>query len=136
VQALGIDIMLSRYHLILPSAYIPHLSSSSSVTRILALSRELVAAPGFSRSFVCGNGIIQTIWIVVMLCQDNSHRIEAVDILKSMVPRIEGIWHSSLVASIGEQLLLDIEAGKSRLEIAAAIQTRMKVRCMRPPEHY
>jgi hypothetical protein len=76
-----------------------------TVHAILAFSRRLVAHPGFSRGFVFDLGIISSLSLVVMLCPDRGLRREAVEVLKAMRPRREGVWDSRVCAEAGEKSL-------------------------------
>lgn len=76
-----------------------------TVHAILDFSRRLVAHPGFSKGFVFDIGIISSLSLVVMLCPDRGLRMEAVEVLKAMRPRREGIWDSRVCAETGEKTL-------------------------------
>jgi hypothetical protein len=76
-----------------------------TVHAILTFSRRLVAHPGFSKGFVFDLGIISSLSLVVMLCPDRGLRREAVEVLKAMRPRREGVWDSRVCAEAGEKSL-------------------------------
>jgi hypothetical protein len=74
-----------------------------TVHAILNFSRRLVAQPAFSKGFVFDIGIISSLSLVVMLCPDRGLRKEAVEVLKSIRPRREGVWDSRVCAEAGEK---------------------------------
>jgi hypothetical protein len=76
-----------------------------TVHAILTFSGRLVAHPGFSKGFVFDIGIISSLSLVVMLCPDRGLRREAVEVLKAMRPRREGVWDSRVCAEAGEKSL-------------------------------
>jgi hypothetical protein len=77
-----------------------------------------VAHPGFSKGFVFDIGIISSLSLVVMLCPDRGLRIEAVEVLKSMRPRREGVWDSRVCAEAGEKSIAreEREAGMEMID--------------------
>ena len=79
---------------------------------IVALCREVADHPQFSRSFVFDTGIVSTLFVVVTKCLDLAVRKEALSILKMAMPRREGVWDSSMVFKIGEDLIRLEEGGE------------------------
>ncbi|TVY87603.1 hypothetical protein LAWI1_G008824 [Lachnellula willkommii] len=73
-----------------------------TVHAILSFSRQLVAHPKFIKGFVFDIGIIPSLTKVIMVCPDRNLKQEAIDVLRSMVPRREGVWDSTAVAQAGE----------------------------------
>lgn len=69
---------------------------------INALSREIAAEPGFQRTFVWNNSILQALITVVTAAPKLSTRIEALEILKSVRPRREGAYDSIALVEAGE----------------------------------
>jgi hypothetical protein len=74
-----------------------------TVHAILNFSRRLVAHSRFSKGFVFDIGIISSLTHVFMLCPDRGLKEEAVEVLKSMRPRREGVWDSRVCAEAGEK---------------------------------
>ncbi|KAH8588506.1 hypothetical protein B0O99DRAFT_600739 [Bisporella sp. PMI_857] len=72
---------------------------------IVALASSIVSHAGFVRAFVFENGIMPALFIVAALCRDNVVRVEAVNVLRAMQPRREGVWDSVNVTKMGEELL-------------------------------
>lgn len=81
-----------------------------TVHAILDFSRRLVAHPRFSKGFVFDTGIISSLSLVVMLCPDRGLRREAVEVLKAMRPRREGVWDSRVCAEAGEKSIAKEES--------------------------
>ncbi|PMD37946.1 hypothetical protein L207DRAFT_635387 [Hyaloscypha variabilis F] len=81
-----------------------------TVHAILDFSRRLVAHPRFSKGFVFDIGIISSLSVVVMLCPDRGLRREAVEVLKEMRPRREGVWDSRVCAEAGEKSIVKEES--------------------------
>ncbi|RDL42375.1 uncharacterized protein BP5553_02354 [Venustampulla echinocandica] len=81
------------------------LHSFPTVHAILSLSRRLVAHPKFLRAFVFDVGIVPSLVNICMLCPDQELKLEAIDVLKSMVPRREGWWDSRVAVEAGERWL-------------------------------
>lgn len=73
-----------------------------TVQAILTFSRQLVAHPKFIKGFVFDIGIIPSLTKVIMVCPDRDLKQEAIDVLRSMEPRREGVWDSTAVAQAGE----------------------------------
>jgi hypothetical protein len=128
IQALAADMVVSGVFsspfsiptstsLSIPKAGAPSSSRSSpalnpevmkvfpTANAILAFSRRLVAHPQFHKGFVFDVGIIPSIVKIMMLCPDRALKQEAIVVLKSMVPRREGIWDSRAAAESGERCL-------------------------------
>jgi hypothetical protein len=85
-----------------------------SITRmkeILKLCGKLVVHPRFTKSFVCGLGIIPPLWCILKMSPERELKVEAVRLLREMVPRVEGIWNSKAVAEAGE---LELKASDSQ----------------------
>jgi len=74
---------------------------------IVALCRSVAGHPLFTRGFVfdASAGIIPCLFLVITKCRDRLVRRDAVNVLRMIAPRREGVWHSSMVARIGEELL-------------------------------
>jgi hypothetical protein len=72
---------------------------------IVALCSSAVSHRGFLRSFVFDDGIMPSLFVVIIKCRDRMLRQEAVRVLKESIPRREGVWDSVIVAKIGERLL-------------------------------
>jgi hypothetical protein len=77
----------------------------STVRAIISFSRRLVAHPKFLRGFVFDVGIIPSLVHVWTLCPDRQMKIDAIEVLKSMVPRKEAFWDSSTAAIAGQKYL-------------------------------
>jgi hypothetical protein len=58
---------------------------------IIWLSSKVMAEKTFSKRFVFDNGIISCVFDAVLLCPGQDLRKEAIEILKQLVPRREGI---------------------------------------------
>jgi hypothetical protein len=87
-----------------------------TVHAILDFSRRLVAHPGFSKGFVFDIGIISSLSLVVTLCPDRMLRKEAVEVLKSMRPRREGVWDSRVCAEAGERSIAKEEREEEMID--------------------
>lgn len=72
---------------------------------LVNLSKIVAADPSFQKSFVWDCGIIPGLSIVVAACLDMSIRQEALQLLKQMVPRREGVWDSLAAVRFGESCL-------------------------------
>lgn len=72
---------------------------------IVDLSKLVADDPSFIKSFVWDCGIVPGLSIVIAACLDMSIRKEALQLLKQMVPRREGVWDSATAAKFGERLL-------------------------------
>jgi hypothetical protein len=72
---------------------------------IISFSSKLMADKAFSKGFVFDNGIISCIFDVVLLCPEQDLRKEAVEILRQLVPRREGIWSSVTLLKKSEEML-------------------------------
>jgi hypothetical protein len=87
-----------------------------TVHAIISFCRRLVAHPRFLKGFVFDIGIIPSLVNVIMVCPDRSAKLEAIDVLKSMEPRREGVWDSTAVARAGE-MALEQEGGQMDLDM-------------------
>jgi len=124
VQALAADLLISGSCGSLTS--VPGVSSSSSGTgnmnrfptvyAIISFCRRLVAHPRFLKGFVFDIGIIPSLVKVIMVCPDRRLKLEAINVLKSMEPRREGVWDSTAVARAGE-ISLEQEDGQMDLDM-------------------
>jgi hypothetical protein len=76
-----------------------------TVHACLQFSRQLAAHPRFSKGFVFDNGVIPCLAAISMMCPDRTLRREAVEVLRSMAPRREGLWDSRVCAEAGDKLL-------------------------------
>jgi len=82
---------------------------------IIWMSSKLLAKKNFSRGFVFDTGIISCIFDVVLLCPDEDLRKEAVDILRQLVPRREGIWCSVTLLKSAEEMLGISQTGSEKM---------------------
>ncbi|TVY22990.1 hypothetical protein LHYA1_G008806 [Lachnellula hyalina] len=93
-----------------------NLNRFPTVHAILSFSRQLVAHPKFIKGFVFDIGIIPSLTTVIMVCPDRNLKREAIDVLKSMEPRREGVWDSSAVARAGD-ISMEEEDGRMDLDM-------------------
>jgi len=73
---------------------------------IIRLSSKVMAEKNFSKGFVFDNGIISCVFDVVLLCPEQDLRKEALEILRQLVPRREGIWCSVTLLKKAEEILI------------------------------
>jgi hypothetical protein len=59
----------------------------------------------FSKGFVFDNGIISCVFDVVLLCPEEDLRRKAVEILRQLRPRREGLWCSVTLLKEAEEML-------------------------------
>lgn len=78
---------------------------------IINLSRLVIADPSFRKSFVFDCGIVPGLFIVTVICGNLGLRKEALQVLKTTVPRREGVWDSTTLLKVAEQVLQMAEAG-------------------------
>jgi hypothetical protein len=78
---------------------------------IINLSRLVIGDPSFRKGFVFDCGIVPGLFIVVVICENLEIRKEALQVLKSTVPRREGVWDSVTLVNVAEQVLQMVEAG-------------------------
>jgi hypothetical protein len=83
-----------------------------TILTILSLSRRLIEHPGFSRGFVFDNGIIWTLVQILSVCSDRILKWETYEVVRSIIPRREGVWDSKTVAEAAEKMLAQ-EDGKA-----------------------
>lgn len=76
-----------------------------TVHACLQFSRQLAAHPHFSKGFVFDSGVIPCLATIAMMCPEITLRREAVEVLRSMAPRREGLWDSRVCAESGDRLL-------------------------------
>ncbi|RDW66604.1 hypothetical protein BP5796_09353 [Coleophoma crateriformis] len=72
---------------------------------IVDLSKLVIADPSFVKSFVWDCGIVPGLSIVMASCLDVSIQTEALQLLKQIVPRREGVWDSVTAVRFGEAVL-------------------------------
>lgn len=72
---------------------------------IVDLSKFVATDPSFQKSFVWDCGIVPGLSVVIAACIDTSIRNEALQILKDIVPRREGVWDSLTAVKFGERCL-------------------------------
>jgi hypothetical protein len=51
--------------------------------------------------------LIPALVLILMLCPDRGLKWEASEVVKSMVPRKEGVWDSRVVAEAADRLLME-----------------------------
>ena len=73
--------------------------------RIVNVARLIVSNRLFHKKFTCETGIIAALCSVVFVCRDREIRWSAVDVIRSTVPRREGVWDSKLTLQICEDVL-------------------------------
>lgn len=78
---------------------------------IVDLSKFVATDPSFRKSFVWDCGIVPGLSIVIAACIDTSIRNEALQVLKDIVPRREGVWDSLTAVKFGERCLFADEWG-------------------------
>ncbi|KAH7318986.1 hypothetical protein BKA65DRAFT_541174 [Rhexocercosporidium sp. MPI-PUGE-AT-0058] len=88
-----------------PALVAENLTGYPTVHAILSFCRRLVSHPGFLRGFVFDTGVIPPLLKIVLLCPERMLRKEAIDILRSMAPRREGMWDSRVCAEAGEKCI-------------------------------
>lgn len=64
-----------------------------------------MAYPGFLKGFVFDAGVIPPLLKIVLLCPDRALKYEAIDVLRSIAPRREGMWDSMVCADAGEKCI-------------------------------
>ncbi|KAH6669182.1 hypothetical protein F5X68DRAFT_216360 [Plectosphaerella plurivora] len=69
---------------------------------INALSRAIANGPGFKKTFVWNNSILQGLITVISAAPNRAARAEALEIIKSVRPRRECAWDSVALAQTGE----------------------------------
>jgi hypothetical protein len=74
---------------------------------VLGLCRCVAADPSFRRTFVFDCGIVPGLFIVFSTSQNKTIQAEALRILKSIVPRREGVWDSTALVEMAETSLLN-----------------------------
>jgi hypothetical protein len=79
--------------------------------KIIDLSKLVAADPSFRKTFVFDCGIVPRLFIVVCICLDMNVRREALQVLREIVPRREGVWDSLALVRVGERAL-QIELSK------------------------
>lgn len=72
---------------------------------IIALCREVAQHPRFVKGFVFDTAIVPILFLIVTKCPDRAVRQEALSILEMASPRREGVWDSSMVLRIGQDLM-------------------------------
>jgi hypothetical protein len=72
---------------------------------IVDLSRLVAADPSFRKTFVFDCGIVPGLHIVVSTCLDMSIRKEALQVLRQIVPRREGMFDGLSILKAGERAL-------------------------------
>ena len=116
IQALNTELITRRSF---PTCPPPTFTDSyPAVREILELSRRLVSHPKFQKKFVFDVGIMPSLSIIMFLCPDRALRRQAIDIMKMMVPRREGMWDTRLGVEAGEMCLEqeDRDAGMDMID--------------------
>ncbi|KAH7348982.1 hypothetical protein BKA65DRAFT_271906 [Rhexocercosporidium sp. MPI-PUGE-AT-0058] len=119
IRALSLNIPLSLRQL---PVSLDSPGQDHSTHRILDMAWGLLSHPDFSKSFVFDTGIIPSIWMVAVLCPDIDLKRKALEILRSMQPRVECVWDSRIFVRTGEALLRMVEEEK----VKAAFSPSMK----------
>jgi hypothetical protein len=88
----------------------------SSIPLILKLCHSLVDHHKFVKSFVCDVGIIPMIWAILMTSPDRDQRVDALQVLRKMQPREEGVYNSTHVAEAGEQAIRMLDSRENSVE--------------------
>ncbi|KAH6711818.1 hypothetical protein BKA61DRAFT_578248 [Leptodontidium sp. MPI-SDFR-AT-0119] len=88
-----------------PALNAENLTPFPTVHAILNFCRRLMFHPGFLRGFVFDAGVIPPLLKIVLLCPERMLRREAIEVLKSMAPRREGMWDSRVCAEAGEKCM-------------------------------
>lgn len=70
-----------------------------------ALAKAIADEPGFQKTFVWDNIILQPLTILMGTARKHATRFDAVQILKSVRPRREGAYDSVAIVEIGEDML-------------------------------
>ena len=79
---------------------------------ILTLSKQVLTDPSFRKTFVFDCGVLPGLFIVLFTCLDMRLRKEALQVLREMVPRREGVWDSLTIVRMGERVLQMEEKGE------------------------
>jgi hypothetical protein len=107
IQALSNDLTIAEFGSRSMSPSFSETKPSESARIIISLSRRIIAHPDFSREFVFDMGLIPALVLILMLCPDRGLKWEASEVVKSMVPRKEGVWDSRVVAEAADRLLME-----------------------------
>jgi hypothetical protein len=91
---------------------------------IVALCRKVAQHPLFVKSFVFDSGIVSSLFVVVTKCPDRAVRQEALSILKMATPRREGVWDSSMVLRIGQDLM-KFEEENDAVQVSDGVQVHL-----------
>ncbi|KAK0130446.1 hypothetical protein ONS96_000965 [Cadophora gregata f. sp. sojae] len=76
-----------------------------NVHAILKFCRRMMSHPSFFKGFVFDAGVIPPLLKIVLLCPDRALKKEAIDVLRSIAPRREGMWDSRICADAGEKCI-------------------------------
>ena len=76
-----------------------------TIHAILTFCRRLMSYPGFLKGFVFDAGVIPPLLKIVLFCPDRALKHEAIDVLRSIAPRREGMWDSRVCADAGEKCI-------------------------------
>ena len=74
----------------------------SDCESILSLARIISSQPDFYRGFVWDCSMVNALFSVIMLAPRYSLRQEALEVMKSIMPRRENMWDSVMLAKAGE----------------------------------
>ena len=102
VRALSTELASQRVCATEPSS--SHLLNTMS-HELVDLSKRVAADPSFVKSFVWDCGIVPGLSIVMASCTDMCIQKEALQLLKQIVPRREGVWDSLTAVKFGERCL-------------------------------
>lgn len=82
-----------------------HSQALSNMQSVLNLCHSLIDHPRFFKSFVCDVGIIPCVWSILLMSPDREMRLDALQILHKMKPRVEGAYNSTYIAEAGEHAI-------------------------------
>lgn len=72
---------------------------------MLELGKEVIDRPGFIKGYTLDNGLLPHLSAIVFACPDGGIRREAVEMIRSTIPRKEGIWDSVKLVEACERVL-------------------------------
>lgn len=90
-------------------AFPPTSKSPGMIDSVLSFSERLVAHPQYHKGFVFDTGIIPWLLLVLVLWPDRESKQRALEVMRSIVPRRDGIWDSKQMVEVCEHYLREID---------------------------
>jgi hypothetical protein len=107
IEMLVFRVLLCGYYV---NAQVQTQTTFEMIETMLLFAARLVEHPRYHKGFVFDAGILPPLIMTLVLWPDRSVKERILNIMRSTIPRRDGVWDSTILVSIAEQYLEEIDS--------------------------